>query len=80
MKKNRTMEKAREARTTAVKLTQPKPLDEILKSFHDCRDCQSCIPLLKRWACEQSLDDPDDEIIIFKHHYITRCEKFVQKD
>lgn len=77
---NRTMEKAREARTTAVKLTQPKPLEELLKSFHDCRDCQRCIALFKKWACELTLDSPDDEVIIFNHHYISPCEKFKQKE
>lgn len=79
MKKNRTTEKAHEVRTTAVKMTRPKSLEEIMKSFHDCRDCQSCVPLFKKWACELSLDSPDDEVIIFKHHYITPCEKFTQK-
>lgn len=79
MRKNRTTEKAHEVRTTAVNLTQPKSLDDILKTFHDCRDCQSCIALFKKWACELSLDSPDDEVIIFKHHYISSCEKFVQK-
>ena len=80
MRKNRTTEKAHEVRTTAVKMTRPKSLEELLKSFHDCRDCQSCIPLRKKWACEQSLDSPVGEMIIFNHHYITPCEKFTQKE
>lgn len=77
---NRTMKKAREAGTTAVKMTRPKSLEELLKSFHDCRDCQSCIQLRAKWVCKESIDSPDDEVIIFKHHYITSCEKFTQKE
>lgn len=79
MEKNRTMKKAREARTTAVILTEPKSLDDILKSIHDCRDCQHCIRLVNRWICNDSLDSRDDEVIAFKHHYISPCEKFTQK-
>ena len=77
---NRTMKKAREARTTAVILTQPKPLEEILKTFHDCRDCKHCIHGRTRWFCEISFNEPGNEIIMFKSHYITPCEKFTQKE
>lgn len=76
---NRTIEKARGARTTAVILTQPKSLDEILKSFHDCRDCLHSFKMHAHWVCRESFDSPDDEVITFKHHYITSCEKFTQK-
>lgn len=76
---NRTMKKAREAGTTAVKMTRPKSLEEIMKSFHDCRDCKHCIQGRTRWFCEISFDEPGNEIIMFKHHYITPCEKFTQK-
>ena len=80
MKKNRTIEKAREARTTAVKMTQPKSLEELLKTFHDCRDCAHCFRMFAFWHCELSPETPEDEIVMFKHHFITSCEKFVQKD
>ena len=76
---NRTMKKAREARTTAVILTQPKPLEEILKSFPDCRACKHCFRMFAFWQCELSPETPEDEIVMFKHHLIKSCEKFVQK-
>ena len=79
MRKNRTTEKAHEVRTTAVKMTRPKSLEEILKTFHDCRDCKHCIHGRTRWFCEISFNEPGNEIIMFKSHYITSCEKFVQK-
>lgn len=80
MRKNRTTEKAHEVRTTAVILTQPKSLEEILKSFHDCRDCLHSFRMHASWICEESVDSPDNEVIVFKHHYITSCEKFTQKE
>lgn len=78
--KKRTTEKAREARTTAVILTQPKPLGDIIKSFHDCRDCKHCFRMFKFWHCELSPETPEDEIVMFKHHKIIICERFEQKD
>lgn len=80
MRKDRTTEKAHEVRTTAVILTQPKSLEEILKSFHDCRDCLHCFRMQASWICDESVDSPDNEVIVFKHHYITPCEKFTQKE
>lgn len=80
MRKNRTTEKAHEVRTTAVILTQPKPLEEILKTFHDCRDCKHCFRMFAFWHCELSPETPEDEIVMFKHHLIKSCEKFTQKE
>ena len=73
---NRTIEKINVVSKTTDILEQPKSVEEILESFHDCRDCKNCLRMLTYWKCAKQKEKHFD----YEHHYITNCEKFTLKE
>ena len=76
-KKNKKL--ARGARTTAVRMTAPEPIEKILHRIHDCRDCMLCYKLINGfYTCAAGMLDNENEPVQFKFHRICDCEFFRQ--